>query len=549
MATRTIQPGARLGKYQVETLIAPGGMGKVYKARDTILGRTVALKVLAADLANKHAALERFRREAKAAARLAHKNVVTLYEYGEIEGQHYLALEYVEGIDLYEYIERKGQLEPEEGRRILLQAAKALDHAFEHGVIHRDIKPSNFLLAVENDRLRVKLTDMGLARKVDDDEEFRVTRAGSTVGTIDYLSPEQARDSAAADQRSDIYSLGCTFYHMLAGHPPFAEGGLGERVYKHMTVDPPDVRESNPAVSEAMWKVLQKMLAKRPADRYQTPAELLADLKGLGGDKGPVRAIHANALRPRHATPTPPSSDDGIESSPTVTPPPAASKLPPVEPPSKPSSSAASQAITVRDDPALLGLTLEQVQAAAAQFERAQQAAAKGHLDYALDLLLSCCKLDPLTTAFRQRLRDIGRRIESRKASGLGGWFSALSLRGKFRAARKARDVRKALEYGEELLLRNPVDMKTHVEMAEAADQAGLGRLAAWLLEQSRVQDPEYAPALRALALLYERLKDFHQAIAAWEALKKLQPHDGEAARKVQHLSANYTMSRGRFKS
>jgi serine/threonine protein kinase len=549
MATRTLQPGAHLGKYQVETLIAPGGMGKVYKARDTILGRTVALKVLSADLASKPSALERFRREARNAARLAHKNVVTLYEYGEIEGLHYLALEYVEGIDLYEYIERKGQLEPEEARRILLQAAKALHHAFEHGVIHRDIKPSNFLLAVENDRLRVKLTDMGLARKVDDDDEFRVTRAGSTVGTIDYLSPEQARDSASADVRSDIYSLGCTFYHMLAGHPPFAEGGLGERVYKHMTVDPPDVREANPHVSEGMWKVLQKMLAKKPEDRYQTPAELLEDLKRVGGNRGPVRAIHAKALRPRHATQTPPSSDDGIESSPTVTPPPAAAKLPPAPPTSKPSSSAASQPIAIRDDPALLGLSLEQVQAAAAQFERAQQAATKGNLEYALELLLSCCKLDPLTPSFRQKLREIGRRVDARKGTGLlGGWISTLSLRGRFRAARKARDVRKTLEYGEELLLRNPVDMKTHVEMAEAAEQAGLTRLAAWLLEQSRVQDPEYVPALRALALLYERLKDFHQAIAAWEALKKLRPHDGEAARKVQHLSANYAMSRGRFK-
>jgi serine/threonine protein kinase len=524
-------------------------MGKVYKARDTILGRVVALKVLSADLASKPAALERFRREARNAARLAHKNVVTLYEYGELEGLHYLALEYVEGIDLYEYIERKGLLAPEEARRILLQAAKALSHAFDHGVIHRDIKPSNFLLAIENDRLRVKLTDMGLARKVDDEEEFRVTRAGSTVGTIDYLSPEQARDSASADIRSDIYSLGCTFYHMLAGHPPFAEGGLGERVYKHMAVDPPDVREINPDVSESMWNVLQKMLAKKPEDRYQTPEELLDDLKRLGRDTGPVRAIHAKALRPRHATQTPASSDDGIESSPTITPPPAAAKLPLVEPPTKPSSSAGSQAIVIRDDPGLLGLTLEQVQAAAAQFERAQQAAAKGHLDYALDLLLSCCKLDPLTPGFRQKLREIGLRLESRKARGLGGWISAFSLRGRFRAARKARDVRKTLEYGEELLLRNPTDMKIHVEMAEAADQAGLGRLAAWLLEQSRLQDPEYVPALRTLAQLYERLKDFHQAIAAWEALKKLRPHDAEAARKVKHLSANYAMSRARFKS
>ena len=128
----------------------------------------------------------------------------------------------------------------------------------------------------------VKLTDLGLARSLSDDD-FRLTRDGSTVGTVDYLSPEQARDSSLADTRSDIYSLGCTAYHMLAGQPPFPEGGLGERVYKHMHTEPPDLRGINPAVGSNLWVVLKKMMAKTPGARYQTPAALLHDLQHLPG--------------------------------------------------------------------------------------------------------------------------------------------------------------------------------------------------------------------------------------------------------------------------
>jgi serine/threonine protein kinase len=547
MTTRNLQPGARLGKYEIQALIAPGGMGKVYKARDTVLGRIVALKVLSTDVSNRPAALERFRREARHAARLSHKNVVTLYEYGERDGHHYLALEYVEGIDLYEYIERKGRLDPEEARRIMLQAVKALDHAYQNGIIHRDIKPSNFLLAAEKDRLRVKLTDLGLARTAGEEEEFRVTRAGSTVGTIDYLSPEQARDSASVDVRSDIYSMGCTFYHMLAGQPPFADGGLGERIYKHMQEAPPDVRVYNPEVSEAMWAVLRKMLAKKPEERHQTPSELVEDLKALLGEPGPVRAIHAKAIRPRHAGDSP-SSDSGIDSSPLIVPPPATARMPGSDAAAtKPSSSSGSQAITVRDDPALLGLSLEQVQAAAAQFERAKQATMKGHPEYAHDLLVSCCKLDPLTSTYRQKLREVGWRLSARKANGLGAWFSALSIRSRFKAAKRSGDIRRILEVGEEVLQRNPVDMKTHLDMAEAAEQAGLFRLTTWLLEQSRLQDAQNLPAVRALATLYEKLKDYQQAIGAWEALRRLKPNDAEAFHKINDLSAHFTLSRGRF--
>jgi eukaryotic-like serine/threonine-protein kinase len=267
----------RIGKYQVISHIATGGMGAVYKARDVELRRDVALKILSPEMAAKPGLLERFRREARHAARLRHENIVAIYEYGETGDTHFLALEYVDGVDLREYIERKGKLDPEEARIITLQATRALVHAHAQGIIHRDIKPSNFLVARPEGGILVKLTDLGLAREAGD-EDFRVTRAGTTVGTIDYIAPEQARDSALADIRSDLYSLGCTLYHMLAGQAPFAEGGLTERLYKHIEAEPPDVLQFNPGVPPGLSYILYKLLAKKPEERYQTPAELLHDL-------------------------------------------------------------------------------------------------------------------------------------------------------------------------------------------------------------------------------------------------------------------------------
>src|SRR5262249_38992532 len=228
----------RIGKYEVVKHIANGGMGAVYKARDVDLDRDVALKVLPPETAANPTALERFRREARNAAKLRHENIVTIYEFGECQGTWFLALEYVQGIDLHDYIDRKGKLDPEEARRITIQAALALQHAYQQGIVHRDIKPSNFLVTRKNERLVVKMTDLGLSREARNDD-YRVTRTGTTVGTVDYMAPEQARDSSKADTRSDIYSLGCTFYHMLAGQPPFNEGGLTERLYKHVQDEPP----------------------------------------------------------------------------------------------------------------------------------------------------------------------------------------------------------------------------------------------------------------------------------------------------------------------
>ncbi|MFQ3649175.1 MAG: serine/threonine-protein kinase [Gemmataceae bacterium] len=272
----------RLGKYEVIRHIATGGMGAVYHARDTELGREVALKILPPDLAAKPAMVVRFRREYAAASKMQHENIVALYELGELNQTLYFAMEFVDGIDLYEYVKQNGPLDPEEARQIVLQGARALRHAAEHGIVHRDIKPSNFLLTRKNGKLLVKLTDFGLAREISDDH-YRVTRTGTTVGTIDYMSPEQARDSGAADARSDLYSLGGTWFHLLTGQAPFPAGGLGERLIKIMNDPPPDVCALNPRVSPACRAVLERLLAKDPEDRYPSAESLIDDLLSLEG--------------------------------------------------------------------------------------------------------------------------------------------------------------------------------------------------------------------------------------------------------------------------
>ncbi len=539
MSSPPLSPGARLGKYKVLAHVATGGMGTVYKASDEELGRVVALKVLDASMADNPNALERFRREARHAARLTHKNIVTLHEYAQVNGVHFLVLEYVEGIDLYDYIERKGRLAPEESRRILVQAVKALDHAYQQGITHRDIKPSNFLLTRDRDRMRVKLTDMGLARKADE-EEYRVTRAGSTVGTVDYLSPEQARNSADADIRSDIYSLGCTLYHMLSGQPPFSEGGLGERILKHLQEEPPDVRQFNPQVSDELWALMKRMLAKEPAERYQTPTELLDALKALppqASDGAPIRLPRATPPRTPPPSPVEKSSD------------PSSSAVLPESPPELKETATRPRARHIEDDPTLLGLSADHVQAAARQYERAEAARLNGNADYAVQLLLACTKFDPVSIVYRQALRDV--RQAAGAGRGLGGWLASLSTlttRARLNAAKRVGQYRKVLEDGEAVLVRHPGDLKTQMAMSEAAEKLGLVHLASWMLEEIRRQHPNHLPAHRALANIYEKGQQYSDAIAAWELVRKISPHDGEALRKIQDLAANDTIARGNYR-
>jgi serine/threonine-protein kinase len=268
----------RIGKYEVLEHVASGGMGAVYRARDTDLQRIVALKVLPASLSANPAAIERFVREARAAARLRHENIVAIYDFGQVSGTFFIALEFVEGTDLDRHIKAHGKLDLAEARDIAVQATRALVHAHEQGLVHRDIKPSNFLITQKDGQLLVKMSDFGLARQ-DSTQEARVTRDGTTVGTVDYIAPEQARDSGLADARSDIYSLGCTLFHMLAGHPPFPEGGLAERIYKHCNTVAPNIRQFNAEVPASFAAIVARMLAKKPADRYQNAGELLIALQ------------------------------------------------------------------------------------------------------------------------------------------------------------------------------------------------------------------------------------------------------------------------------
>jgi serine/threonine protein kinase len=522
MASAPLAPGTRVGRYEVVAHVATGGMGEVYRARDVELGRDVALKVLAARLVNKPSAVERFRREARAAARLSHKNIVTLYDWGQDGATWFLALEYVDGIDLHAHVAARGKLPPRDAWAITVQAARALDHAFRKGVTHRDIKPSNLLLARHGRKVRVKLTDLGLARAATDEEDYRVTRDGTTVGTIDYLAPEQARDSARADIRSDIYALGCTLYHMLAGHPPFPDGGLGERVYKHQQAEPPDVRRFNPDVPAALWAVLRRMLAKRPEDRYQTPADLLVALRALDAADPPAPAPDRPPSEPAPAAPAAP---------------PARRHPPPTRAPDSTSSE-------------ILGISDDQRRVAASQFERAREVLATDNQEqtYAYELLVSCCKLDPANTTYRRALRLVGQELRGR--AGLGRWLAplaALAAKARLKAARHAGDHRKVLEHGEAVLARCPDDTATHLDMAEAAAGLNLPSLQVWLLEQACKQGPGEAEALRRLARAYERQNDFKKAIKLWQAVRKLLPDDIEAARQITALSAKDTIIRGNY--
>ena len=264
------------GPYEIRKRIGAGGMGAVYLAVETETNRTVALKVLPKEKASNPTLVKRFKAEARSAAQLTHENIVRTYGAGEIDGYLFIALEYVDGKDIHELVRHRGVIPVRRSIDIVKQAARALEHAYEQGIVHRDIKPSNLMIRRDGS---VKLTDMGLARSVDDNLETGITRAGMTVGTVDYMAPEQARNSKSADVRSDIYSLGCTWYHMLTGQPPFSDGNLTNKLHGHASASRPDPRDLNESVPEGVVHVLQKMMAVAPKERYQSPTDLLTDLE------------------------------------------------------------------------------------------------------------------------------------------------------------------------------------------------------------------------------------------------------------------------------
>ena len=277
--------GKTLGRYRLEKKLGEGGMGAVYRAVDDQLNRVVALKVLPKDKARNELMVKRFKSEARAAANLKHDNIVGVYDSGEADGYLYIAMEFVDGIDVYELLTRKGVLTPKRSLDIVRQVTLALQHAYEQNIVHRDIKPANLLIMRDGS---IKLADMGLARSLSDGETSGITRAGTTVGTVDYMSPEQARDSRSANCLSDIYSLGATWFYMLTGRPPFPDGDILNKITAHATQPRPDIQKIDPEIPDAIGPVIEKMMAIEPEERYLTPAALLQELETVNLNARPI---------------------------------------------------------------------------------------------------------------------------------------------------------------------------------------------------------------------------------------------------------------------
>jgi len=290
--------GERLGNYDLLGELGRGGMGIVYKGVDSRLGRHVAIKELlilqSLPEVELQDTIERFRREAMAAARMSHPNIVTVYDYGQDGDRHYMAMELLEGRSLGDYLEKKTRFTFQQIADITVQICSALDYAHQAGVVHRDIKPDNIMLSETG---VVKLTDFGVARVKSDLPSMTTT--GTTLGTIAYISPEQLCDSRLVDGRSDLFSLGAMIYEMLTFRTPFDAGNLGGTIVNIMNAAPPPLRELNPQIPERLEQVVLKALRKNPEERYSRAIEMAHA----------IQASIRDADRPTTVTITPPQKN------------------------------------------------------------------------------------------------------------------------------------------------------------------------------------------------------------------------------------------------
>lgn len=271
-----------LAGYEILGVLSRGGMGIVYKARQLRRDRLVAVKVIDPGLAGESDLVARFRREQFLATRLRHPNLVAAYGTGQVEGRPYLVMEFVEGLGLDQLVEARGALPVPEACEVARQAAVGLQHLHEHGLVHRDVKPSNLMLTNSG---QVKVLDLGLARLLHQAVAGgQITSRGQFLGTLDYVAPEQCEDSHEVDIRADIYSLGCTLYHLLAGHPPFAapkHSSVFQKLKAHAEALAPPIREQRPEVPEALASALERMLAKDRNGRFASPIDVDATLQPI----------------------------------------------------------------------------------------------------------------------------------------------------------------------------------------------------------------------------------------------------------------------------
>ena len=298
--------GSTFAGCRIDAVAGRGGMGVVYKAAQVALDRPVALKVIAPEVAQDAAFQERFKHEARLAASIDHPNVVPIYESGEIDGQLYLVMRWVDGVDLRALIDQGPPLTPERAARIAAQVASALGAAHGKGLLHRDIKPANVLVATVDDSEHAYLTDFGIARY--EAATSGLTRTGMMVGTVDYMPPERI-EGHTGDARSDVYSLGCALYELLTGHPPYMRENEGARIYAHLSAEVPSATDERHDVPDGLAAAIRRAMAKRPEDRFQTAGEMSRAVMTAVTPTAPTIMPRAET-RPaetRAAAPTPPA--------------------------------------------------------------------------------------------------------------------------------------------------------------------------------------------------------------------------------------------------
>jgi len=291
LGTTSLAPGTRLAGYRIEDVVGRGGMGLVYRAVDTALDRTVALKVIAPELTTDPVAVARFKSEAKLAASLDHPSIVTVYGAGEYEGVLYLAMRFIPGTTLQHVVGSDGALELPRARRIVDHVASALDAAHASGLVHRDIKPGNILLSGEVEHEHVYLTDFGLTKRLGG-STGGITRSGKWVGTPEYSSPEQVR-GLPVDFRTDVYSLGCVVYEMLTGERPYVRDDAIATMWAHATDSPPLPSKRRPELLPVFDSVVARATAKQPSERFATAGALagaLGDAIALQLLQGPQKS-------------------------------------------------------------------------------------------------------------------------------------------------------------------------------------------------------------------------------------------------------------------